>query len=668
VVASEEGWFTGKLKELKIPFEIVPMGKGKLRYIWRSIPAMMRLRKFLQQWKIQIIHANTFEASKFALLGSFVLRIPLFLHQRIVIQKSPFSQFAIEFKVLSQWMRRVICVSDAVKKSLLKIGISQERLVTIRTGLDLEPFHHSNKTYTKESMGIDSDGPVVGTIGIIRPEKKLEVFIHAAKNVLQSYPSARFFIAGDVVSEADQKYKEKLLSLVEELELSEQILWSGLWEDVPSLLPVFDIFISTSPVEALGRSIVEAMATGLPIVAVNGGGIPEVIEDGEEGLLIPPGEPDSLSRTIIELLKDHDNAKQLGAKARERVLSSFGMEEYVSKISLLLSSAVDNLSFKSPFPERSRMDIRKILIIKLRGIGDTILATPLISEIRKNFPKSNVTALVRRSSEKILHKNPDVDEILLYEEKLIGYIKLVRKLQRMKIDLALCPHASFRSALLSYLSRSKERVVNNFSGPNYFATVKRPISKIPKSAIERDLDCLRSLEIEPHERNTRMYFGEEDKEKVSHLFRRGKLSVGFSIGASREEKKWNLENFARVIDGLKEKDVQMILFSSSNDERESDSLFRMVSSSFNSYKPKSIQELAAGLARCDLYIGNDSGPLHVAVAVGTPTIALFGPENPVEWHPYPDAEKHIVLRKGGEINRILPEEVLQKALEFLKTR
>jgi heptosyltransferase-3 len=668
VVASEEGWFTGKLKELKIPIEIVPMGKGKLRYIWRSIPAMMRLRKLLQQWKIQIIHANTFEAFKFALLGSFVLRIPLFLHQRIVIQKRRFSQFAIEYRVLSLWMKRIICVSDAVKRSLLSIRISPDRLVTARTGIDMEPFDHPSKAYTKESLGIDSEGPVIGTIGIIRPEKRFEVFIRAAKNVLQSYPGARFFIAGDVVSEADQKYKEKLLCLVEELDLSEQILWSGLWEDVPSLLPVFDIFVSTSPVEALGRSIVEAMATGLPIVAVNGGGIPEVIEEGKEGLFVAPGEPDSLSRTLIELLKDHEKAKQLGNQARERALRCFGMEEYVSKIIRLLSSALDDSSIKSSFPERSRVIFRNILIIKLRGIGDTILATPLCSEIRKNFPISHVTALVRRSSEKILHENPDVDEIQVYEEKLFGYFKLVRKLQRMKIDLALCPHASFRSALLSYLSRSKERVVNNFSGPNYFATVKKPISKIPKSAIERDLDCLRSLEIKPHERNTRMYFGEEDKERVSHLFRRGKLSVGFSIGASRIEKKWDLENFARVIDGLQEKGVRMILFSGSNDERESDSLIRMVSSSLDSFEPESIRELAAGLARCDLYIGNDSGPLHVAVAVGTPTIALFGPENPLEWHPYPDTDKHIVFWKEGEINRISPEEVLQKALKFLKTR
>src|SRR4051812_35118568 len=145
--------------------------------------------------------------------------------------------------------------------------------------------------------------------------------------------------------------------------------------------------------------------------------------------------------------------------------------------------------------------VRKILVVKLRAIGDTVLSLPAIHELKRGFPRASISCLVPAASCEVLAADPSVHEVIPYQREWFGSLKhhvaVFEGLQRRGFDLAVCLHASFRTALLGWMSGARWRSVRNHSGPDWFGNLKSRETKQAKNIIQRVYDGLRALGLSP---------------------------------------------------------------------------------------------------------------------------------------------------------------------------
>lgn len=317
-------------------------------------------------------------------------------------------------------------------------------------------------------------------------------------------------------------------------------------------------------------------------------------------------------------------------------------------------------------------EVKNLLLVKLRGIGDAVLLTPSIKAVKEGFPDSSVTVITSPAGALILKGNPYIDEILVYDRdkpgNLIDQLKFLNGIRKKEIYLAINFHASFRSALFVYLSGAKFRIIHNHSGKNYFSNIDITAKKEQKSIIERDFDCLRTAGISPVNKKTEIYLTEEEKESgrkylqnllgTVPLFSQNmglspngdcpNFVVGINPGANRPTKRWEEEKYAELADMIIENHKnQIVVFSGPGEEFIGEKILKLMKNRAYLIKNLNLREVAGIINHCSLFIGNDNGLFHMAVALGIPTITVFGPENPVEWHPYdhlPEG-KHIIVSK-----------------------
>ncbi len=323
LVLSSDGPIVPEVKKRGVPYTFVNMGKGKLRYAHKSIPAFFRMYNIIK--KFDLVHANCFNAAKFAFLPACILKKPLIFHKRIFVRKG--SQLGLEHRIFAKFFTKIIAVSDAVRNSLIATGVEEKKITVVKNAIKLRKF----KNYTNRKA--------VGTAGIFRMEKGFEYFIEAAKEISRYFPQSKFHIVGDAYP-SDIEYKSKLFSLREKLGLDKSLFFTGMVKDLFSILPKFSVFVLPSIREPFGRVILEAMACSLPVVATDDGGVPEIIEDGKEGILIPPKDPDAIARAVISILKNKSLAREMGNRGRKKVEKYFSMERYIDELEKVYKSVI----------------------------------------------------------------------------------------------------------------------------------------------------------------------------------------------------------------------------------------------------------------------------------------------------------------------------------------
>lgn len=219
---------------------------------------------------------------------------------------------------------RVICVSKAVLEELAHANVPRRMLdliyngVEIRNGRSASPAEQSLPPVPARAPG---RGPIIVAAGRLEPEKGHRFLLQAMPRVLKHYPKAQLLIAGDGSLRAELK------SLAYNLGLEKRASFLGFVEDIPGLLARANAFVMPSLEEALGISMLEAMAASVPVVASATGGVPEVIEPGFNGLLVPPGDADKISLSLLALFGEPGLAERLGENGRKTVASRFSAEE-----------------------------------------------------------------------------------------------------------------------------------------------------------------------------------------------------------------------------------------------------------------------------------------------------------------------------------------------------
>jgi glycosyltransferase involved in cell wall biosynthesis len=205
------------------------------------------------------------------------------------------------------------------------------RAIAIHPGVSLESYGRVSRRDSRARLGLGEDEPVVGIVGRLQRWKRQHELLRAAPAVLERYPNVRFLVVGGALGGFDADYPAELVSLARSLGIAGQVGFLGHRDDVPAILPALDLFVHASEAEPFGIVIVEAMATGLPVVASRGGGVAEILADDETGLLTSGAAPE-IAAGVIRLLDDPALAARIGAAARDRAQQRFSVERFVREV------------------------------------------------------------------------------------------------------------------------------------------------------------------------------------------------------------------------------------------------------------------------------------------------------------------------------------------------
>ncbi len=281
--------------------------------------------------------------------------------------------------------------------------------------------------------------------------------------------------------------------------------------------------------------------------------------------------------------------------------------------------------------------------------------TPALSALKKGFPNSHISLLVNPWVKEIFDDNPDFDEIIIYDEKgeektLKGKIRFIHSLRDRNFDMGIIMQPrSYKAAFFVYLSRIRERIGYGHSLRNLLLTriVKSP--KAPLHAIDMFLNIVLSLGVEPTSKEPYLAFNPEADAWADRFLQeqgvdRGELLIGINPGAFKQSKRWPEPRYAELSDMMiREFGAKVIVFRGPGEDKIVGKVLSLMKEKAIVAKT-SIKELAALTRKCKLFVGNDTGPIHVAAASGTPVIALFGPADPQRSRPW--GRDHIVIKKN----------------------
>jgi ADP-heptose:LPS heptosyltransferase len=298
------------------------------------------------------------------------------------------------------------------------------------------------------------------------------------------------------------------------------------------------------------------------------------------------------------------------------------------------------------------MPPKKILALKLRSLGDTVLMTAPLLELRRAFPQAEIHAAVLSTWAPLLAGHSSINRVWTMDprkDKLArakAAARLALHLRKENFDTVVAFHASPTSAMIAFSTGARTRAIH-FHGhrdKNRYSTVEIAGKGQVKPIIERDMDTLRALGLEiPEGRLPRLEPRTGEMNAAFHEFQKRGLQrpiLGIALGASRPTKRWGYEKFGAVAQGwIQKTNGSAVLFTGPGEKEEAAKVLSHIAPSFREklahFDGPEIRTLAALLSQCAVVVGNDSGPRHVALAVRTPTVTLFGPEHPFEWHPYP---------------------------------
>jgi glycosyltransferase involved in cell wall biosynthesis len=271
------------------------------------------IKRICRSHRIDLIHAHDSHAHTSAYLAAvFGNKTPIVVSRRVAFQQGK-SGFSLQ-KYHHPAVRKILCVSEESRRVLLKHYKKPEQAVVVYSGIDLDKFCHSNTGILHRELGIAPEIPLVGYIAAISPEKDFITFVDTAGLLLEGGLDARFLIIG-----GDGGDQERVERHIRAKGLGAQVHITGHRSDIPQVLPELSALLFTSAAEGLGTSLLDAMACGVPVVATATGGIPEIVLDGQTGLLAPVGDAAGLAEQVSRLFSAPVLREGLIRQAREHV-------------------------------------------------------------------------------------------------------------------------------------------------------------------------------------------------------------------------------------------------------------------------------------------------------------------------------------------------------------
>lgn len=288
-----------------------------IRYSLKILPQVFKICLLIYKEKIDIVHLNhDFKSDKVALIAGIITRRKIICHLRGVVKLSLFD------KVIARRVTKFIAISNFIKDEYSGSILNVNNISVIYNGTDMNIFNFRNRDYNKVEY--------IGFIGRLEKWKGIITLIDSVPLVLKEYPNLKFIIAGN------GKLFNYLIERVNNMKITKSISFLGAVDNIVEVYEKIDIFVHTSVTpEPFGRVVIEAMATGLPVISTVIGGPNEIITDRIDGLLIEPGDEEILAGAIIGLVKDKNARKKMGTNAIKSVESKFNIEKSTREIESL---------------------------------------------------------------------------------------------------------------------------------------------------------------------------------------------------------------------------------------------------------------------------------------------------------------------------------------------
>lgn len=314
----------------------------------RAIGAQLRLARDIRRLGIHIVHTYGVSSNLFAIPAAKLAGARVVASIRDMgIYLSPRQRIAQRW--ICALADHILVNAAAIKEWLVADGYDGDRITVIPNGVDLSRFPRPTRNGGLHSdLGLTADAPLVAVIGRVSRLKGLEDFLTAAAIVAPRFPTARFLIIGEPSFTShgrkilvDQTYTQELKLLTERLALKDRVIFTGFRPDVEQIVTELAVSVLPSLSEGLSNTLLESMAAGLPVVATRVGGTAEVVQDFENGLLVPPSDPAALAEAICRCLDRPEFAARLGQAARRRIAERYSMRTLVEDTSRVYEAVLE---------------------------------------------------------------------------------------------------------------------------------------------------------------------------------------------------------------------------------------------------------------------------------------------------------------------------------------
>lgn len=320
--------FEGKLLEGSL-FDYTRRGLSFMRY-------QVAIARYLHNAAIDLLYCNNPRSLLFFGPAAKLLGMPVVWYVRNDA-KGGYSGPPKLDKITVRLADHLVCISDGVRDRFENHRVDDSKFTTINTGVDVAEFDPDREYDPIESLS--TGGPTIAQVGSIHPRKGQDLLVEAMGYVADDVGEFTLAFAGDV-SEDQREYKNDLERRSTELGIDHSVVFLGWCDDIPALLSRTDIFALPSHNEGLPRSILEAMAMGVPTVATPAGGTEELVRDGETGFVVPMDDSEALGAAIRDLCTDPDGRVEMGRNARQLVVDEYSVEAYVEEFERFLQSVV----------------------------------------------------------------------------------------------------------------------------------------------------------------------------------------------------------------------------------------------------------------------------------------------------------------------------------------
>lgn len=302
----------------------------------RDVSAFRRLLAAIREHRIELIHAHLTYSSIWSAVASRLTGVPAIASLHVspratrTLKDSALHRVATDLRdrlmraILNRWSRIVVMVSGALRDDYLERGLKSAKMRVVHNGIELDRFRRpreESRARLERELNIPRGVPIIATVAVLRPKKGIEVLLEAVPQVR----NAVFVIIGD------GPLRDEWTRLAESRGVADRVRWAGYRKDVDALLAGCDLFVHPSLDDAFPTVLLEAMAAGLPIVASQVGGIPEIVTPGVTGELVPPGDARALASAINALLGSDDTMRLMRAAAESHA-SRFSTAAWIDRL------------------------------------------------------------------------------------------------------------------------------------------------------------------------------------------------------------------------------------------------------------------------------------------------------------------------------------------------
>jgi glycosyltransferase involved in cell wall biosynthesis len=285
-----------------------------------DLPFFMRFIKIINRERPHLIHLHSRRGAD--ILGGIASRFtgtPCLLTRRV---DNPENRLVVRFKY--RLYDRVITISEGIRQVLLSEGIPPDKVVTVHSAVDISSYSTpADLKWFRGEFNIPVDAKVCAVVAQFIKRKGHRYLFEAIPGILDKYPETVFLLFGK--GPLERRLKKRCV----EMGIANKVIFAGFRDDLPRIYPCLDVLIHPALMEGLSVALLQAAASGTPIVGTRAGGIPEIVKDGVNGFLIPPGDSRAMIRPVVEILGSPQKANNMGAKGRDIVLSNFTVDSMV---------------------------------------------------------------------------------------------------------------------------------------------------------------------------------------------------------------------------------------------------------------------------------------------------------------------------------------------------